>query len=198
MQRDLITLTAFPDRYAGSQHGVKAAAWIKTRIENIMTSANYRDGTLKEIDTRWTDHQGHITHYPQPSLVFKLGNSKEPGVVIGAHIDTTKGYPRPGADDDGSGTVTLLEMARILTNSHTTFKKPIYLIWYGAEEDDLDGSKSVVNYFIRQKIPVAAVMQLDMTGKAYHHDSTLWLSDTGHYRHVDRALTDFTYHIAKK
>ena len=198
MWQQLSSLTAFPDRSAASKNGVKAAMWIRQRVNDMIKESKRSDTSLQLIQTRWIDHQGQVTHYPQPSILLKIGNSTLPGIVIGAHLDTTAGLHRPGADDNGSGAVTLLEMARVFLNSSTTFKKPIYIVWYGAEEGDLDGSKSVVNYFQQHHMPVAAVMQLDMTGYALNGDTTLWLSDTGHYRHVNKALTEFTYRVAKR
>ena len=71
------------------------------------------------------------------------GNSDEPGVVVGAHMDTLSSAVsiKPGADDDGSGSVTVLETARSLLSSGMHFKKPLYLIWYSAEELGLIGSQ---------------------------------------------------------
>jgi leucyl aminopeptidase len=82
---------------------------------------------------------------------------------------------KPGADDDGSGTVTVMQVARNLLNSGMQFKKPIYIIWYSAEEEGLVGSSYVVKDFKKNNIPVDAVVQFDMTGYAYKNDPTIWL-----------------------
>jgi len=126
----------------------------------------------------------------QNSVVVKIGSSKEPGIVIGAHMDT---YPaglfdaKPGADDDGSGCMTVMGIARTLLQSGMHFKKPIYIIWYAAEEFGLIGSKAVVNHFIAQQIPVSAVLQFDMTGYAYQNEETMWLVTD----YVNPALTEY-------
>lgn len=207
MWNNLKTLTRFPDRDARSENGLAAATWIKQQVEHMMRMSKRQDSRLYSIDTQWMDKNGRVIKFQQPSIMLRIGSSHLPGIVIGAHFDTVdcnqhactgKGFDkRPGADDNGSGTVTLLEMARILLNSHMKFKQPIYIAWYASEENDLDGSKSVVNYFRSNKIPVLAVMQLDMTGEARNNDSTIWISDTGHYQHVNKYYTELAYRLAK-
>src|SRR5262249_37754543 len=99
--------------------------------------------------------------YVQPSVVAKLGNSDEPGIVVGGHMDTLSSTfeLKPGADDDGSGTTTVMGVARTILNSGMKFNKPIYFIWYAAEEAGLVGSGYVVKYFKKNNIPVDAVIQ---------------------------------------
>lgn len=198
MWDNLAKLTVFPDRDANTANGLAATAWVKNKIEHLMRQSKRNDISLLTIDTY---------NFPQPSILLKIGSNNLPGVVTGTHYDTVdcnkhactgKGTDRrPGADDNGSGTVTLLEMARILLQSDIKFAHPIYLVWYGAEEYDLDGSKSVVHYFRSHKIPVQAVMQLDMTADAQHQDSTLWISDTGNYQHVNKHYTRLAYKLAR-
>lgn len=136
--------------------------------------------------------------YPQPSIIAKIGSSSEPGIVLGAHMDTLAFYSgvgqKPGADDDGSGSVTVLEVARILLNSGMHFNKPIYLIWYAAAENGLVGSQCVIIHFRDKKVPISAVMQLDMTGYAPHNDMTMWLIDD----YVNKDLSEFVETLIKK
>ena len=169
MWGNLTTLSSFHDRYANSDTGVKTAYWIKDQVENMAKINNRDDVTAYFIET------GH--YYKQPSLIVKIGNSNLPGIVVGGHMDTLHAAfgNMPGADDDGSGSVTVLELARILLSSHMHFKKPIYLIWYSAEEMGLVGSQYVVTEFIKQNIPIEEVIHFDMTGYAPHNDPTMWL-----------------------
>ncbi len=186
MWSDLTALSSYPDRYAGSDNGVKAEQWIKTQVETMATNAGRDDVTVFTVAT---------TGYKQRSVVAKFGNSSEPGIVIGGHMDTLNSTfeLKPGADDDGSGTVTVLGVARTLLGSGMHFKKPIYFIWYAAEELGLYGSKDVVKYFKNNDIPVDAVMQLDMTGYANSGDRTLWLVTDN----INKDLTDFLETLTK-
>ena len=166
MWNDLTTLTNFTNRNATSDYGVTAANWIKTQIETIAKSTGHNDVSVYFVET---------IGYKQPSVVAKFGKSTGPGIVIGGHMDTDSwsSSRQPGADDDGTGTVTVLETARTLLSSGMQFNKPIYFIWYAAEEKGLVGSKYVVADFKKKNIPVDAVIQFDMTG--YANDNTMWL-----------------------
>jgi leucyl aminopeptidase len=172
----------FEDRYSNSENGVKAANWIKAKIEEYAKTYNRKDITIRFVQTG--------DSYKQPSVVVKMGNSTQPGVVIGGHMDTLASTfeNKPGADDDGTGTVTVLETARTLIASGLEFKKPIYFIWYAAEEMGLVGSQYVVEDFVKKHIPVDAVMQFDMTGYAHKNDLTMWLLKDN----VSKNLTKFT------
>lgn len=166
--KNLTTLTQFNDRYANSKNGVKAAEWIKTQVEQIA-----RDNHRSDVTAYFVKTGG----YTQPSVVVKVGDSSQPGIVVGAHMDTLASFwgSMPGADDDGSGTVTTLEVARTILSSGMQFKKPIYFIWYSAEEEGLIGSQNVVADFKAKHIPVDAVIHMDMTGYANQNDPTIWL-----------------------
>lgn len=183
MWNNLAVLSSSKDRYANSDLGVKAAEWIKTQVETIAKQTGHTDVTTYFVATG--------NEYKQPSLVVKLGTSNEPGIVIGGHMDTlsSKQENKPGADDDGSGSVTVLETARTLMASGMHFKKPIYFIWYSAEEMGLVGSGYVVADFKAKHIPVSAALQMDMTGYEYHNDPSMWLITD----HVNGDLTTFTH-----
>jgi leucyl aminopeptidase len=178
----------FPDRYANSETGVKAAMWLKNKIETLASEQNRTDITAYTVNTG--------TKYKQPSVVVKIGQGNEPGIVLGAHMDTlSKSFSgvKPGADDDGSGSMTLLEVASTLITSDLRFKKPIYIIWYAAEEMGLVGSGYVVKDFQAKQIPVTAALHFDMTGYAYKNDPTIWLIEDN----VNKELTMYLESLIK-
>ena len=169
---NLTYFSQFQDRYADSSYGVNAAHWLKTYVEDLAKSNHRQDVTVYTIET-----SKNAKHYKQPSVIVKIGSSNAAGIVIGAHMDTLSSLYelKPGADDDGSGSMTVLEIATILLSNNMHFKKPIYLMWYAAEEEGLVGSGSVVSVFKKQSIPIEAVLHFDMTGFAYKNDPTMWL-----------------------
>lgn len=183
--KNLTTLSNFTDRYAGSNNGVAAATWIKNQVEQMAKDNHRTDVTAYFVKTGG---------YMQPSVVVKMGESKEPGIVVGAHMDTLESFwgNMPGADDDGSGTVTTLEVARTLLSSGIHFKKPIYFIWYSAEEEGLVGSQYVVADFKAKHIPVDAVIHMDMTGYANQNDPTIWLIQDNTNSELTRFLETLT------
>lgn len=175
--RLVLMIAEFSDRSATTWKGVNVASEIKAEIESLARANNRNDVSAFFVSS---------VDYIQPSVVVKIGDSNLPGVVIGGHMDTFSPN-RPGADDDGTGTATVLELAKVLLSSGMKFNKPIYLVWYAAEERGLVGSQWVVKEFKRRNIPVSEVMQLDMTGYAYQNDLTMWLMDD----YVNTSLTSF-------
>jgi len=179
MMDNLNYLSSFKDRYADSDSGVKAAEWLKTQVETMAATYHRNDVSAYYIQTG--------DEYQQPSVVVKIGDSTEPGIVVGAHMDTLQSSSsrKPGADDDGSGSVTVLETARAILASGLHFKKPNYFVWYAAEEEGLIGSGYVVEEFKAKKIPVAAVMHFVLTGYAHNGEPTMWIIDDN----VNKPLT---------
>ncbi len=162
----LESLTQFEDRSASTDNGVKAAHWLKDNFDKMAKEAGRNDTHSYLVDSGW---------YKQPSVVTVIGKDiKSDAVVLGAHMDTLS-YSKPGADDDGSGSSSLVEAARVLLNSKEKLAHPVYIIWYAAEERGLVGSQHVVADFVEKNIPVKAVLQFDMTGYRYHKKSKIWM-----------------------
>jgi leucyl aminopeptidase len=175
----LTHLTSYHNRSATKDTGVDAAKWLKAKFEAMATEYGRNDVATYFVSTGY---------YKQPSLVTVIGkNIKAPGIVIGAHMDTLDGR-MPGAGDDGSGSSSIMEMARVLLSSNTTFKRPIYIIWYAAEERGLVGSQHVVEHFQEHAIPVKAAIQFDMTGyRVDPKDPTMWVFTD----YTDKGLSNF-------
>lgn len=175
----LTHLTSFYNRSASKDTGVEAANWLKKSFEDMATQYGREDTATFFVKTG---------RYKQPSLVTVIGKDiKAPAVVIGAHMDTLDGR-MPGAGDDGSGSSSVMEMARVLLSSHSTFKRPIYIIWYAAEERGLVGSQHVVAHFMDNKIPVKAAIQFDMTGyRVKADDPTMWVFTD----YTDKSLSNY-------
>jgi leucyl aminopeptidase len=94
-------------------------------------------------------------------------------IAIGAHQDSVNGRSpmngrSPGADDDGSGSVTILDVFRVLlTDSKVASgqaENTIELHWYAAEEAGLLGSQAVFQNYKSSGKVVKAMLQQDMTG----------------------------------
>ena len=159
-------LTSFDDRFSRGDNGRYAAFWIKNQFESLVSDAKRDD-----VETFILETGGR---YKQPSVVTLVGKDlKGPAVVLGAHMDTLE-YMKPGADDDGSGTSSLMEAARVILNAEK-LDSPVYFIWYSAEEMGLVGSQRVVEHFLAKKIKVKSVVQFDMTGYRYHGEEKMWV-----------------------
>lgn len=66
----------------------------------------------------------------------------------------------PGADDDGSGTVTILEVFRALVGVGFRPPRPVEFHWYSAEEGGLLGSQAVAQTYEKRKVDVLAMIQV--------------------------------------
>ncbi len=75
------------------------------------------------------------------------GRSKPDEVLlIGAHFDAVPGAP--GADDNGSGTAALLELARVLKD--VPMQRTVRLVFFNLEEVGLVGSSAYVKWLREQ------------------------------------------------
>lgn len=91
----------------------------------------------------------------------------------GAHQDSINLFfpsflAAPGADDDGSGTVTILEALRVILQDKDLVKgkaeNTLEFHWYSAEEGGLLGSQAIFNSYAQEGRDVKAMLQQDMTG----------------------------------
>ncbi len=85
----------------------------------------------------------------------------QPQVIIGGHYDSVAGAP--GANDNASGTATVLAIARNL--SGTPLARQAWFIAFDGEEDGLHGSRAFVNAATPQFLKgLKAMMNFDMVG----------------------------------
>ena len=112
----------------------------------------------------------YYTHrFRQPSIIARFEafarNHSKPLTIIGTHFDASNYLfpllPAPGADDDASGTVTLLEAFRVLVNrGFIPEKNPVEFHWYAGEETGLLGSLDVAQWNKDSNNLVGSVLDL--------------------------------------
>lgn len=89
-------------------------------------------------------------------------------VIAGAHIDSTAGEQysaeplAPGADDDGSGTIALTEIARILKDLPVACT--VEFVHFSGEEQGLWGSYAHSDNIAAAGTNVVAMVEMDMVG----------------------------------
>jgi len=92
----------------------------------------------------------------------KKGNENST-IVLGAHLDSVP--EGPGMVDNGSGSMSLLEIALVLAKAKYPLENKIVFGWWGAEEIGLLGSRHYVRELIKdkkKKKQVAMNMNFDM------------------------------------
>ncbi len=77
-----------------------------------------------------------------------------------------------GADDDGSGTVSVLEIAEALAKAKVKPKRSIVFVWHTGEESGLWGSQWFTNHPSVPRDSIVAQLNLDMVGRGEASDVT--------------------------
>ena len=156
-------LVKFSPRDAGTPEGWKAAKHIHQRMESF--------GVETDLDT-FTDMtpEGEKTFI---NVVGTIPGKTKEWIILGSHFDTMPGIENfQGANDSGSSTGVLLELARMLADSQP--ERGIIFAFFDGEEgiagyipgDGLHGSRHMAKQLVatgdHQKI--RAMILLDMVG----------------------------------
>jgi aminopeptidase YwaD len=84
-------------------------------------------------------------------------------LVAGAHLDSVRGAP--GANDNASGSSTLIELARSLAGIDT--RNDLRLVWFDGEEAGLLGSRAHVQANAVDMARTVAMVNMDMVGSQF-------------------------------
>ncbi|KAL8903450.1 MAG: hypothetical protein Q9171_007397 [Xanthocarpia ochracea] len=165
MRDHLVKFTSFYTRYYKSSYGAESSAWLLDQVnKTINDSGAAKYGAFVEP----------FSHpWGQNSVIATIPGKSNKTIVIGAHQDSINLFfpsllAAPGADDDGSGTVTILEALRVLlqfdTVVHGNASNTIEFHFYSAEEGGLLGSQAIFSSYEKTGRDVKAMLQQDMTG----------------------------------
>jgi bacterial leucyl aminopeptidase len=165
MRNHLETFTAFHTRYYKSSSGKQSSEWLLETVRDTIKGAGA---------DKYGVHAEHFEHpWGQNSVIATIPGKSNKTIVIGAHQDSINLFlpsilSAPGADDDGSGTVTILEAFRVLLTSEAVIKgdadNTVEFHWYSAEEGGLLGSQEIFSQYENTGRDVRAMLQQDMTG----------------------------------
>lgn len=165
-------------RLKGREAGTKGCRIAMEFIEKELASAGYQVERQEITSDALTAAIGE----PKPGKVYpdKMtnliahieGKSSEKSVVVGAHYDhlgKKKGVGiHPGADDNASGIVALLSLAKMMKASGITPEYTILFCAWDGEEKGLLGSKYFVSDWYSSKQPqdsICLYMNFDMVGR---------------------------------
>lgn len=180
------TLVAFGTRHAMSDtlsatRGIGAARrWIHAQL--LQSSKECGDCLRVEYDTG-TAAVGRSPERPQVRMVNVVawlpGRDPSRVVVIGGHYDSCIcstnsmdfSSDAPGADDDGSGTVAVMELARVVGKRFPQgFEASIAFVLYTGEELGLLGSTQFAERLKRDDRIVTAAFTDDIVGNVVADD----------------------------
>ncbi|EIE81479.1 hypothetical protein G6F46_003175 [Rhizopus delemar] len=184
METILTTFSNFRNRYYKSTYGAQSCRWLIQQIKDVASGNS--NVSVNQFDHSWG----------QFSIIARIEGSdaslKNELVIIGAHQDSINMYSpisgrAPGADDDGSGTVTILEAFRSLVQNGFKPERSVEFHWYSGEEGGLLGSQAVSSKYQQQGKKVVGMLQNDMTGYIGNNKEVIGIVTD----HVDDKLTNF-------
>ncbi len=149
-------LEAFQTRYVTTDSLVAARDWIMQKFLDW----GYTDVSLQPFSYNGLNLYNVVC--------VKLGTVKpDKVIVVGAHYDSynQSSDPRifaPGADDNGSGTTTTMEIARVLAG--VPLRKTVIFIPFSAEEVGLVGSNHAAITFVQDSTDIEVMYNFDMVG----------------------------------
>ncbi|WP_323788221.1 M28 family peptidase [Psychroserpens sp.] len=146
---DLTTFESFGIKNVGSTRLTNAENWITSRYQSL----GYTDIVLQPF----TYSAGTSNNI----IITKTGTVySNTYLIIDGHYDTINGA---GTNDNGSGTVLIMELARLLKDVDTEYS--IKFIHFSGEEDGLIGSNYYVNNtVIPQNLDIRLVFNIDEVG----------------------------------
>jgi Zn-dependent M28 family amino/carboxypeptidase len=125
---------------------------------------NSPDGSPVRIEAKFTPWQEAHTW----NVLARLpGEDENQVVLLSAHLDhlgTVKGKMYPGADDDASGTATVMELARALAKQPKPRRTIIAALW-GSEEAGLIGSRYFLQHPTFPLKNVVANLEFEMVAR---------------------------------
>ena len=149
-------------RYSWSTNGRRSEQYVFEQLQAMGYEPTYHSYTTPYGDV-W---RNIITDIPGRVAPDRL-------ILVVGHLDSIS-YPTsnapsnaPGADDNGTGSASLLAMAELLKKQ--PFNYTLRFVWFTGEEMGYWGSKPYVKTLVNQQAEVVAAINLDMIG--YDGDS---------------------------
>lgn len=151
----LYHLQAFDGRLTGTASSRASRDWIYDQF----LSYGYTNVIKRAFTGQQLYDYNPVTSY---NVIATKTGSRFPNrqIVIGAHYDAVPGSP--GADDNGSGTTGVLEIARVLADIETDMT--IIFVTFDSEESGLHGSWDYASRAAAFNDSIICMLNMDMIG----------------------------------
>ncbi|KAJ9144189.1 Peptide hydrolase [Pleurostoma richardsiae] len=154
-------LTDFYTRDYQTELGVQSGQW-------LLETVSYFAGRNPNAVVTTMKHDG----FDQETIIATYPGESPALVVVGAHYDSTTVSPSgraPGADDNGSGVVVILEALRVLAKYGFKPKNTLEFHFYAGEEGGELGSFDLWSRYNEEGKSVVAFVNQDMAGYSPSH-----------------------------
>ncbi|PBP16949.1 peptidase family M28 [Diplocarpon rosae] len=184
-EQNLWELTSrFYNRYYDGEKGFLASEWLFEKVKSI-TEVN------PAIHLRKHHHS-----WMSPTIIVTIPGNSDDLVIVGANYDSVGSYgsyeTAPGADANGSGTVTILEALRVLANAGFRPERTIEFHFYSGTTGGLRGSGEIFKIYKAAKKNVYAFLNVAMTGFLFHAAPVIFTDNT------NADLNNFLYNVISR
>lgn len=178
---NFITNDKFQGRLSATKENDEVADWLIQQMKDL----NIKPVFSSEYRQRFPLGVGPTGSGTSANIIGLIEGSdpvlKDEYIVIGAHMDHTgslsRGYTCSrgsiagdnicnGADDNGSGTIAVLNVAKALTASRASLKRSVLIMFFSGEEQGLIGSRYYVKNPVVPLNKHIFMINLDMVGYA--------------------------------
>jgi Zn-dependent M28 family amino/carboxypeptidase len=154
-------------------------------IQSLNKVANYIKHQFKTISDSVTEQCFYSGDTQYKNIICSINTDKKERIIIGAHYDVCGA--QDGADDNASGIVGLMELARIIKKEQLKYR--IDFVAYSLEEPPFFGSEYMgsyihAKYLYNNKINVKGMISLEMIG---------YFSDKPNSQHYPLGLLSWFY-----
>jgi hypothetical protein len=133
---------------------------VRTQLtQNVVAIVKGSDPTLRDTYVAFGAHYDHVGYAEGDPA---SGKGAIPGRVTPSATDDRIWN---GADDDGSGTVALMAIAKAFGTATPRPRRSILLVWHAGEEHGLWGSRYFADYPTVPMDQIVAQLNIDMIGR---------------------------------
>jgi leucyl aminopeptidase len=159
IENEILELEGYGSRYHTKTTATEAVMDLRDQWESMALASGRSD-----ISVRVYYH----TNTSMPSVILTIEGAENPDdfIIVGGHMDSSNNSNQneaPGADDNGSGVASIVEMSRVLIDMGFIPKKTIEFMAFAAEEIGLVGSDEIAEEYSNNSINVEAYVNFDMT-----------------------------------
>jgi len=175
---DYLAGSALHGRGSGTEDEHLAARFIARKLRqyglapaaedgHYIQTATVRSGDVTTAFSKVDDAPGTISHTWNVLAKIEGSDEKDEIILLSAHLDhlgVKNGKTYPGADDDASGAVAVMELARELAKEPRPRRTIVFALW-GSEEKGLIGARYFLKHPTFNLRNVVANLEFEMIGR---------------------------------